>query len=190
MDVFYNKFKKAKFGGFDRKDVINYIEKVQNEFFQYQIETENKVKELNQKIETLQNLLSSSTEKTNAEDVKDINQAEKAEAIIPADEINIATGKLKSVADELCQSLSDFIEKLSESSVAVTINVPVEQITTPEDSKQAVNENEDKVQSILNSISSMYDKKDDNKSAEKIDVNLKGEKKSVSDILKNASFVC
>ena len=56
MESSFNKFRKAKFGGFNRKDVIDYIEKIQNEFFSYKKETDETVSRLREKISELEKL--------------------------------------------------------------------------------------------------------------------------------------
>lgn len=53
MDSQY-KFK-SSFAGFKREDVIHYIEKISNDFFDYRKESEATVKELQQRIEMLEN---------------------------------------------------------------------------------------------------------------------------------------
>lgn len=41
MEEFNRLFRKAAFGGFNKEDVINYIEKTKNDFFEYKQQSEN-----------------------------------------------------------------------------------------------------------------------------------------------------
>ena len=53
MNKEYTSFRKAAFGGFNRRDVISYIEKMRNESFEYKKQVEETVKSLNEKIREL-----------------------------------------------------------------------------------------------------------------------------------------
>ncbi|MCQ2463576.1 MAG: hypothetical protein MJ177_09290 [Clostridia bacterium] len=55
MDVDSQYKFKSSFAGFKREDVICYIEKISNDFFDYRKESEATVKELQQRIELLEN---------------------------------------------------------------------------------------------------------------------------------------
>ena len=120
MDNNYNVFRRAAVGGFNRQDVINYIEKMKNEFFDYKKEVEQTVNQLNEKIRELEGLC---VEKPEAEE-ETFAQAEvavKTEETDAVSEINEATLKLRMVADDLCQSLCLFMEKVSENAISVVI---------------------------------------------------------------------
>ena len=56
---------------------------------------------------------------------------EKERAADPVGEISLATDRLRRVADEICDNLSSFIDRISESSIAVTIAQPAEQPAAP-----------------------------------------------------------
>lgn len=145
-------FRNSVFGGFNKDDVIDYIESMKNEFFEYRSQVEQTVKELNKRIATLEGELKSAKQKVaeadrRAADAVESSAAaavaaqkaareelalqkaaleEKGRAVGPVDEISLATDRLRRVADEICDNLSSFIEKISESSIAVTIAQPEE----------------------------------------------------------------
>ena len=110
MSKEYTSFRKAAFGGFNRKDVISYIEKMRNESFEYKKQVEETVKTLNEKIRELENAAMNRvcTEKAEA----DFEAAEPVQDNLEG--IGEATQHLKSVADEFSRSLGDFMDKLSE----------------------------------------------------------------------------
>ena len=56
---------------------------------------------------------------------------EKERAADPVGEISLATDRLRRVADEICDNLSSFIDRISESSIAVTIAQPAEEPAAP-----------------------------------------------------------
>ena len=197
MDNNINKFRKATFGGFNRKDVIDYIEKIQNEFYDYKKETEKTVEKLNEKISQLEALSDS------VEAVESVVAAECSEEVTElcedngsASEINIATAKLRNVTDELCRSLNDFMDKLTENSISVMLDIPCEDCGEQECENEAAPDEEespeelDRVQSILSRVAGAFiqeikqDQKNEEKTAEPKHRN------SVTDILNSASFVC
>lgn len=116
------KLRKSTFGGFNRQDVIAYIEKVKNEAYEEKNRLQKQVKELTDKIGELEAQVSSfDTEKDKL--VKRIGELSvssegKNETV---EEINEATTHLKNVADELCQSLRDFMQRISENCCSVVI---------------------------------------------------------------------
>ncbi len=116
------KLRKSTFGGFNRQDVIAYIEKVKNEAYEEKNRLQKQVKELTDKIVELEAQVSSfDTEKDKL--VKRIGELSvssegKNETV---EEINEATTHLKNVADELCQSLRDFMQRISENCCSVVI---------------------------------------------------------------------
>lgn len=154
-------FRKNVFGGFNRDDVIDYIEKTKNDFFEYRSQVELTVKELNEKVKKLEENLQISNaklaeaNKKAAEAIESSKmsmqaaqtaeeQLEKEKAALaeknendPVDEINLAAERLRRVADEICDNLSSFIERIAKNSVAVTIAAPEESFTpSPETEKQ------------------------------------------------------
>ena len=190
MDSNYNKFRKATFGGFNRKDVIDYIEKIQNEFFDYKTETEKTVKKLHEKINELERLTAGELQIAETEEKTETSE------FAPANEINEATDKLKNVTDELCRSLTDFIEKLSENSISVMLDIPYEENSDDENydiecEKDKQEEPFNKVESILSSVSSIFTlaQKNETSAENKASVDMKANK-SIKDILNSASFIC
>lgn len=103
-------FRKAKIGGFNKKDVISYIEKMRNDFFDYKTAVESTIDTLNAKINELEALMSEKDE-ISAEAVAE-PVAEPAVSSDPLTNINEATSQLKMVADELCRNLSVFMSKI------------------------------------------------------------------------------
>ena len=107
MDNNYISFRKAKVGGFNKKDVINYIEKMLNDFYDYKKAVEATVENLNAKINELEVLNNGIKSVTDAQEVKDtvceINDCD------PIADINASAVRLRMVADELCRNLTDFM---------------------------------------------------------------------------------
>lgn len=116
------KLRKSTFGGFNKQDVIAYIEKVKNDAYDEKNRLQKQVKELTDKIGDLEaQVLAFDEEKERL--VKRIGELSvsgegKNETV---EEINEATNHLKNVADELCQSLRDFMQRISENCCSVVI---------------------------------------------------------------------
>ncbi len=191
MENNYGKFRKAAFGGFNREDVINYIEKMKNEFYDYQKEVEQTVAQLNAKIRELE-----STCQTMAETAHEPLTEEVNESADPVTDINEATQKLRMVADELCKSLCSFMHRVSENAVSVVIEKeePAEEIVaedeeTSEDITEECAEeiSEDKVSLILKATSSFCCEKVAENSGNTEDTIA--EKRNILDILGGAAFV-
>lgn len=189
MENNFNKFRRAAFGGFNREDVISYIEKMKNEFFDYKKEVESTVEQLNSKIRELEEAyeaVSVPSVNDNTDEIEEI-----AEEINPVSDINEATRKLRSVADELCKNLSDFMVKVTENNVVIESE---ELHAEPESASSAVEEIElvavkdDKVTSILKAVSSFSCSisTEENCSVEKDEVK---QEKNILDILGGASFL-
>ncbi len=146
MDNEFGKLRKKAFGGFNRKDVVNVIEKSRNELYEYKTEAQKNIEELKEKLQKAESerdaLLRENADlvKVNCElqesnkEVEALKEAyeslkaeseEKENALSPdsltALQINAATDELKRVADDLCNSLRDFMDKIAESSVSVTL---------------------------------------------------------------------
>ncbi len=116
------KLRKTTFGGFNKQDVIAYIEKVKNEAYEEKNRLQKQIKELTDKIGELEAQVSAFDEEKDKL-VKKIGELSvsgegKNETV---EEINEATNHLKNVADELCQSLRDFMERISENCCSVII---------------------------------------------------------------------
>ncbi len=116
------KLRKSTFGGFNKQDVIAYIEKVKNEAYEEKSRLQKQVKELTDKISELEGQVASFDEEKDKL-VKKIGELSvsgegKNETV---EEINEATNHLKNVADELCQSLREFMERISDNCCSVII---------------------------------------------------------------------
>ena len=176
----FGSFRKATFGGFNRKDVIAYIEKMRNESFEYKKQVEDTVKSLNEKIRELENA-AGLMEKS---DYCENTDAEKAVTPENCNDIGQATKHLKTVADELCRSLGDFMDKLSERGLFDTSS----QDASAESEDEIMQDNEISfVDVILSSISYL----DENKaSAEKaVEKSEAAKETDVSEILSGFSFL-
>lgn len=111
MEKEFGTFRKSAFGGFNRKDVIEYIEKMKNETYEYKLQVEETVKGLNEKICELESAASFI-----ADSCTDDAAFDSASVVLSCEsvgDIKQATKQLKFVADELCRNLGDFIEKLT-----------------------------------------------------------------------------
>lgn len=146
MEKEFGTFRKATFGGFNRKDVINYIEKMKNETFEYKMQVEETVRNLNDKIFELENAVSLTDDTPSASAASFSSES--------VGDIKDATVHLKSVADELCRSLSDFIDKLTRKGLYEG-DAALQNESDFSDSLQT-----DKVSSIL-SVMSFLDNEDD-----------------------------
>lgn len=150
-------FRNSVFGGFNKDDVIDYIENMKNEFFEYRSQVEQTVKELNKKIAALESEAKAAKQKAAEADKRAADAVESSEAAVaaaqkaaeeklalqkaaleekerstdPVGEISLATDRLRRVADEICDNLSSFIDRISESSIAVTIAQPAEEPAAP-----------------------------------------------------------
>ena len=150
-------FRNSVFGGFNKDDVIDYIENMKNEFFEYRSQVEQTVKELNKKIAALESEAKAAKQKAAEADKRAADAVESSEAAVaaaqkaaeeklalqkaaleekeraadPVGEISLATDRLRRVADEICDNLSNFIDRISESSIAVTIAQPAEEPAAP-----------------------------------------------------------
>ena len=114
-------FRKAAFGGFNKDDVMDYIESMKREFFNYKTKVEQTIQELNEKLAALEA----------AGDGVTTAQAQPAadEESSAALDIHAATDHLKQVADELCSNLSRLISRISPSDAIVeTVETPAPEI--------------------------------------------------------------
>ena len=163
MEENYISFRKAKVGGFNKKDVISYIEKMRNDFFDYKKAVETTIDQLNSKIRELETACEMQKE-TVKEIVVEV-PVEVEKKADPLNDINEATSQLLLVADELCRSLSDFMTRITsgEQNVVQTASKPeiFEDVSAyiEETAKEIFEEapdaklhkSEDKVAEILNS---------------------------------------
>lgn len=159
MEGNYYNFRKAKVGGFNKKDVINYIEKMRNEFYDYKKAVESTVDSLNAKISELEALVDTD---------KCMKTAEPENAALAADDIqdpisdiNDAAIKLRMVADELCRNLTNFMASATVEAV-VALDEISDEVDCDVEAAQEQNEvKKDKVSEILGlSVNFIYEKDD------------------------------
>ena len=145
MDNSNRLFRKAVIGGFNKDDVIDYIESMKNEFFEYRKQVEATIGELNQKIKELEEAGSvirdpdaPSAPVHIPDELEPFENDFKNNVSFSVDEINAATDHLKQTADKLCENLTEFMDKINSSYIAVTVQAPVDEAKKadekPEDS--------------------------------------------------------
>ena len=134
MEKEFGTLRKIAFGGFNPKDVVDCIEKTRNELYEYKTSAEKNIEELKEKIEKLESekaaleKVNADLAKANAELIENAKVEEKAEEepentgdSLTVIEINAATSELKKVADDLCNSLRDFMDRIAENSISVVV---------------------------------------------------------------------
>ena len=134
MEKEFGTLRKIAFGGFNPKDVVDCIEKTRNELYEYKTSAEKSMEELKEKIEKLENekaaleKVNADLAKANAELIENAKVEEKEEEepentgdSLTVIEINAATNELKKVADDLCNSLRDFMDRIAENSISVVV---------------------------------------------------------------------
>ncbi len=227
MDNNFSNLRKSTFGGFNRKDVVSYIERVRNVHYSEKSKMEKEISELKAQLEKSDEIiqqqaalisewesrvasaleekqeLKEMAEKLNAEILA---SAEKVEEN-PVSEINQATSRLRDVADELCNSLKDFIERISENSYSLVIEskpadgfdgkkildeieaqlqaefdgAAAEEIEETESAEAQAQKDDEMIGSILSSIMGF--------AVEKEEAAEKAEDEAVSSILSGLSFL-
>lgn len=132
MENEFGTLRKKAFGGFNPKDVVDCIEKTRNEFHEYKTSAQKNIEELKEKIEKLQSE-KTALEKVNADLAKansellhggkgsQDNASETTGDSLTVIEINAATNELKKVADDLCNSLRDFMDRIAQNSISVVV---------------------------------------------------------------------
>ena len=108
MDSFNNLFRKAAFGGFNREDDINYIEKIKNEFFDYKKEAQNTINELNETVKELKKEL----ESKNQAEVCVKEETAEIDFSASVTEMNKAADRLRETADKVCDDIGDFLDRV------------------------------------------------------------------------------
>ena len=98
-------FKTSAFG-FNRSDVINYIEKTRNDFYDYKMQTQRTIDDLNEKIKELEEALISK----NA-DASEVKSTESIDFSSSVSQINEAADHLRETADKICDDIGDFLDK-------------------------------------------------------------------------------
>ena len=137
METMNRLFRKAKFGGFNKEDVMQYIETMKREFFDYKAQVEETIRELNERLAAF--------EGTDAPD------AGKAAAFADGNalSINEATEHLKEVADELCDKMNRLIGRIQDEN---TDAEEAEPLSEPEPEPEVPEQPQDKVQSLLSGL--------------------------------------
>ena len=123
-------FRKAAFGGFNKEDVMQYIETMKTEFFEYKAQVEETIRELNEKLQALEQTALPETPQAVVFPVLEGD---------PAMSINEATNHLKQVADELCEKMNRLIGSLPQQKAAP--DAKPEESKTPEDKVDALLQN-------------------------------------------------
>ena len=134
MEKEFGTLRKKAFGGFDPKDVVDCIEKTRNELYEYKKSAEKNIEELKEKIEKLEGekaaleKVNDDLAKANAELIENAKaeesvaaEAEETEESLTVTEINAATSELKKVADDLCNSLRDVMDRIAQNSISVVV---------------------------------------------------------------------
>lgn len=122
-------FRTAVFGGFNKDDVIDYIENMRNEFHSYRQQVEETISGLKKKIRDLEAIglsLPIESEQNGFELPGEEIKASNQQIMTSVSEINEATEQLRKTADLLCSSLGDFISKLNDNSLSVNVAVAAE----------------------------------------------------------------
>lgn len=184
MEKEFSTFRKSTFGGFNRKDVISYIEKMRNESYEYKMQVEETVKSLNEKILELEN----------AARLMEVDLAVCGEEVnAPATlenmgDISDATVHLKAVADELCRSLGEFMEKLSRKGLFEKTEDDISSDADIISETEEASDEKSLVDGILSSLSFIFE---DGAESEPVAEVKEAEKKSdtVTDILEVLSFL-
>lgn len=135
-------FRKTAFGGFNKDDVLNYIERMKREFYDYRAQVEETVRDLQEKLSEMRESESAA-------------QTEGAALSDSAMDINGAAAHLKEVTDEVCENLTRLLCKLQNQSE----DAPEEAAEEPEDAVQPAEpkqdetpESDDPVESILRGL--------------------------------------
>lgn len=181
MEREFGSFRKVTFGGFNRKDVISYIERMRNESFEYKKQVDETVKSLNEKIRELEN---AARLIENAPDVG-CDAMGTSDAGEGFGDIGNATKHLKVVADELCRSLGDFLDKLSEKGLFDKTEIAQEEAEEVQTDAPSVEQSF--VDGILSSISYLGTPAE--KTAGRNEKSQKAAASDVADILSGYSFL-
>lgn len=198
MEGNYISFRKAKVGGFNKKDVISYIEKMRNDFFDYKVAVESTIDKLNAKVRELEMACENKKEQIK-EVIVEVPVAVESSAD-PLNDINEATSQLKIVADELCKNLSDFMLKMTTKehtaekpeifeNVSAYIEETAKEIfEEASEIKDVKAESQDKVSKILNSSLNFSFSRDDDVVTKITAEDIKKEK-DILDCLGSYSFL-
>ena len=150
MDNMNRLFRKAKFGGFNKEDVMQYIETMKTDFFDYKAQVEETIRELNEKLAVL--------EKTDAPKAEPPAESSEDGAALS---INEATEHLKQVADELCDKMNRLIGRIqgeapneTDAEAEAEPEQMPEEVTEPEPEPEPEQPEtpQDKVQALLDGL--------------------------------------
>ncbi|MBQ8029199.1 MAG: hypothetical protein IJ262_07310 [Clostridia bacterium] len=117
-------FRTVVFGGFNKDDVIDYIETMRNDFHSYRQQVEETISGLKKKIRDLESIglsLPIENDSQSFEIPTEAIDSSSKQILSSVSEINEATEQLRKTADLLCSSLGDFISKISENSLSVNV---------------------------------------------------------------------
>ena len=148
-------FRKAVFGGFNREDVIEYITKLKNEFYDYKSGSEKIINDLNEKIASLNDLLENTSFVAKDDDeVKDEPVSESEIVSNSIHEITRATADLKSVAEVICGNFDSFFEKIDSKISLQSSNVeePSVEESSVEEASKEMDEKENSSRSFFDDI--------------------------------------
>ena len=212
MEGNYISFRKTKVGGFNKKDVISYIEKMRNDFFDYKVAVESTIDKLNAKVRELEMACEDQMEQVRELEAACEDQKEQIREVIvevpvvtensadPLNDINEATSQLRIVADELCRNLSDFMLKMSTKennsakpeifeNVSAYIEETAKEIfEEASECAEAKASAQDKVSEILNSSLNFSFSKENSAPAE-VKVEEPKKEKNILDCLSGRSFL-
>lgn len=198
MEGNYISFRKTKVGGFNKKDVISYIEKMRNDFFDYKVAVESTIDKLNAKVRELE--MACEDQKEQIREVIVEVPVVTENSADPLNDINEATSQLKIVADELCRNLSDFMLKMSTKennsakpeifeNVSAYIEETAKEIfEEASECAEAKASAQDKVSEILNSSLNFSFSKENSAPAE-VKVEEPKKEKNILDCLSGRSFL-
>ena len=93
--------------GFNRSDVINYIEKTRNDFYDYKIQTQRTIDDLNDKIKELEEAL-----KSKENYIYESKPSDNVDFSSSVSQINEAADHLRETADKICVDIGDFLDKI------------------------------------------------------------------------------
>lgn len=112
MENFSNVFRKTPFGGFNREDVVNYIEKIKNDFFEYKNNAQKTIDELTDKIRELEKKVQESINERTDNSEKECAQIDVSSSV---NKINEAACHLQQTAEKICDDIGVFLDKVLQS---------------------------------------------------------------------------
>ena len=104
-------FRKVRFGGFNKTDVMNYIAKITDEFQSYKTETTKTVEQLKTKADEMENAYQKLKDEYEALKQK-YEDRENAEKENGKDDFSSATSEIKTLVESLCDNMNSFLLSL------------------------------------------------------------------------------